>query len=605
MLCEEWQDRLSFSIDLNSATLWQLESCGLFTPYQAHLIFDYREKFGELLSIYELAALPGFRRAHMEGLAIHMKVTTSSTQNRPKPGRGTLILYSGINSTYAQSRELYPGSPWKTSLRFKKGLGKSLNMGLAFEKDQGEKMLYQNRPEHFSAFLEWKGPRIVEQLVIGSFRIHNGSGLILGSGLMHTLENTGNRPLLLSRLKPYAGASEALMHQGASCKINLGWLKLSSWLSFQNIDLSLGKFTVADASTDWPDFIRSGGYHRTSNEEAGRNLAYLGNAGLQIMARMGRLNLGFQYNLELNGLTRRGKDSLRYANKPTIFHTGSVHWLWSLKKVGLYGELVPGNRTSISFLIGSRIFFNDFLSGCLQLHSYGVQHRETFASAYSSGSHISNEMGLSLYVFAEPFRKIRSDVMVELFRFPGPLYTVPVPSSGFRARISLQNGSHEVLQWRIRLVSSYRQKTGSSVDQAGIPILSMQRSNRVDGRLIYTPCPWFSWQSRLVISYSPDKFSERGHIALQQLTLRHKKTLKCTARLVIYHIPSWERRIYLYEPGLYQQFSFPVYNGTGNKFSLLCSLKMGQRTSIELKGSLLNKDDLMGWETAAQLRIRL
>jgi hypothetical protein len=48
------------SLNLNTATSDELESAGIFNPYQVYHLLKYREKFGPLYSIYELTALPGF-----------------------------------------------------------------------------------------------------------------------------------------------------------------------------------------------------------------------------------------------------------------------------------------------------------------------------------------------------------------------------------------------------------------------------------------------------------------------------------------------------------------------------------------------------------------
>ena len=55
---------------------------------------------------------------------------------------------------------------------------------------------------------------------------------------------------------------------------------------------------------------------------------------------------------------------------------------------------------------------------------------------------------------------------------------------------------------------------------------------------------------------------------------------------MVYHVPSWDNRIYLYEPGLFQQFSFPVLSGTGNKITLVTSVKAGKRLTLEARGSI-------------------
>ena len=602
--CEDYQDLLAFPININQASMTQLESCGLFTTYQVNSILQYREEHGELLSLYELAALPGFSPAQLKEYFIYMTVNEIPPGTKPvKTDPGMVLFHIGKRQSNTDKQTDYPGPAWKTSLRIKKGLAKRLTMALAFEKDQGEKFLWESRPEHLCGYIEWKGRRRLEQLMFGNFRINNGMGLVQGAGIMHTPMHTHTRPLLLLKLKPYAGASESLIHQGVACKLNLGSVKLALWSSLQSLDLSLGNLALPVKDTDWTAHIRESGYHRTHTEQGGRSLAYLGSTGMQVLTALGRLNIGLQYSYEITGLTSRGRDSLQYQGSPSGFHTSSLQWQWRPGKLELYGEFSPGPRRSSAFIAGGRFHLNDFLSGTAQVHWYGASRRETFASAYASGSHIKNERGISLLIHAEPYRGIRADATAEIFHYPAPRAFLNTPSSGFRFSLTLQNGSQEALRWRLLMVNTSRPKN-DPMEHAGIRALGSIQTLRIDGRIIYTPLPGFTWQSRLLISQSQGKPGGNSHAVLQQLGFRFMERIKCSAQLVLYQVPTWDNRIYLYEPGVYQQFSFPVYSGTGSKISLLTSLKLGRRAHFETRASLNRKDKTKSWETVMQLRFR-
>ena len=150
-----------------------------------------------------------------------------------------------------------------------------------------------------------------------------------------------------------------------------------------------------------------------------------------------------------------------------------------------------------------------------------------------------------------------------------------------------------------------RRKHSKASDHPGIrPLISMQ-TLRIVGRITYMPLPWFTWQSRLDISFAPGKAEGVGHTALQQLTVRIKERIKCTTRLVLYNVPTWDYRIYLHEPGLYQQFKFPVYSGTGSKISILTSLKATKRINFEARASLDRERVRKRWEAEMQLRLKL
>lgn len=602
-LFEEQQDLLTFPLNLNGATLAQLESCGLFTRFQAQSLIQYREAHGNLFSVYELASIEG-----CEGLAkqaIYLTVDKAQPGSPVKTTGGYVLFYTGRTFSNSDEHKAYPGSIWKSSLRIKKGMGKRLSMGLAYDKDPGEQAFRGYRPEHINAYLQWKGKRSLEQLILGNFRINTGMGLIHGASFMTSPEGIHSSPLLLSMLKPYAGISESLLHQGAACKINISKLKLVAWASFQSIDLSLQDLPENVESADWSAHIRENAYHRTPSELLGRNLAYLGSAGIQLTASFGNLDLGVQYAPEFNCLSPGGRDSLQVHQVGRLYHASSIQWHWKIQKAVFYGEFAPGSGPSMAFLAGCRFIFNDFLRGSLQAHNYGVLRRETFSSAYAFGSHIKNERGLMILFHAEPYRGIRSDFVLELYTNPAPKTLSKVPSSGFRCVLTLQNGSHEKVQWRFRMVKTERQQTPSTNINSGIRPLTHIQNNRVDGRVIIKLFPGLIWQSRLVFSYTPRARPMRGHAALQQITFRLKEELRFSSQFVLYHIPSWEDRIYLYEPGLYQEFRFRPYHGTGHKISMLASFHPLDKIVIEAKATLVHENIESKWEVAMQLRLKL
>ena len=601
---ETHQELLLYPINLNLATMEQLLSCGLFSVFQVHSILSYREKYGDLLSVYELASLEGFRKQRLAKQSAYITVSKTTRNSQVKESGTRFLMFAGKSFNSTNDQSTYPGSLWKTSLRIKSGIGPKVSAGLAYEKDQGEKSLWGYRPEHLTGYLDIKGARLVDRLILGSYRINNGMGLIQGAGLMHTPEAVQSRPIILSSLKPYAGAGENLIHQGAALKLNLAKANLLLWSSFQHIDLSLNDLDSTGENIDWTNYIRETGMHRTSAEQSGRNLAYLGCAGIQASVNFGTLSLGAQYIARISDLSARGRDSLQYPQGPKLHQATSIQWHWRLRKFDFYGELAPGNHQSSAFIGGGRFHVNDFLSGTLQFHKYGLRHQEAFASAYAWGSQIANENGLLLLMQSEPFREIRADLSIQIYNYPAPCSQALVPSSGFRYKLALHNGVFEKLQWKFVLIKTSRQQT-PSVNLSGIrPLKSMQNS-RIDGRISLSPIDRFTWQSRLVISYSPGKASELGHAALQQARLQLTKRLKCTVQLVIFNVPYWDNSICLYEPGLYQQFRFPVYSGTGNRFTLVTLMKATKGLSLEGKCSIIKKNGVGIWEAGFQLRLNI
>ncbi|MCD4709782.1 MAG: hypothetical protein K8R52_02975, partial [Bacteroidales bacterium] len=123
---------------------------------------------------------------------------------------------------------------------------------------------------------------------------------------------------------------------------------------------------------------------------------------------------------------------------------------------------------------------------------------------------------------------------------------------------------------------------------------------------IYNYQDLFKWQTRLVISYYSQQLEEvPGFAAVQQVTLRTSWNLKATAQFVLFQVTDWENRIYLYEPGVYYSFSFPAYYGSGQKTTLLLTLKPVRRITFSVKISGITNSGNQKWEAAIQLRLNL
>lgn len=75
-------------IPINSASLARLQSCGLFTRFQAASLMDYRSRSGDILSVSELALVDGFSRESAEALAPFLSLQATGKAGMP-PGNLT------------------------------------------------------------------------------------------------------------------------------------------------------------------------------------------------------------------------------------------------------------------------------------------------------------------------------------------------------------------------------------------------------------------------------------------------------------------------------------------------------------------------------------
>jgi hypothetical protein len=100
------------------------------------------------------------------------------------------------------------------------------------------------------------------------------------------------------------------------------------------------------------------------------------------------------------------------------------------------------------------------------------------------------------------------------------------------------------------------------------------------------------WQSRIIVSFLSGKSNLiTGYAAVHQVGMNLMQYLKCSFQFVVFCVADWDNRIYLYEPGLYYSFNFPVYYGRGQKISSVVSLKTGSRVTLAGKVSMITYND--------------
>ena len=499
----------------------------------------------------------------------------------------------------------FAGPLLNTTFRISSRPLRNLSMALTYDKDPGEPFMYSNRPQFLSGYLCYTGKRSVKQLVAGNFRMNLGLGLVNGAGFIHQPAKLTVNRHSLSMLKPYASKSESMFEQGIACQLDLKKVELITWISCMRLCLSPDAFAKNADVDRWLDFQRTTGLFRTTGELEGRDLALRLHWGIQTVYKSKRLAVGIMSSSERIFPTRKAIAYLESNPGPSVHRKVSVHGNWIKNRIQIFGELASGDYRSMALLVGTNYSFNDFVQGGLLLHHYGTEYRGSNPSSYGSGSSIKNEQGVAFHMHVETGKFLTAEITGELFRYPSPRYLTRVPSTGSRLDLTFGNPVNNLIDWRVRVVSKFMQTTPLN-ENTGIRPIQDSRITRLDGRLIYFQGDLFNWQSRLVISfYSQQRDRFPGYAALHQITLGSSGKLKATVQVVLFQVADWENRIYLYEPGLYYSFNFPVFYGQGQKTTLLLTLKPLHRITLSAKISEITNRNNPHWESALQLRVNL
>jgi hypothetical protein len=611
---QEYQDLIRTPLDLNTASRDELEASGLFSSFQVYNLLKYRSSFGAIYSIYELLALPGFNPACLDQIAPCIVLDSELVPEGKFKGSHMLLVTLErsfpLEDSYLVSQDsgdnsLYAGSALNASLRFRSHPLKKVTMALTYEKDAGELFLYQKKPQFLSAYLNYKGKGFMKQLVLGTFQMNQGLGLVNGSGFIHRAGDFRVNRQSLSRIRPYASLTESMFEQGVACKMGTRNLQLLIWASYHKLSLSPAALSENPGGDKWLDFQRTSGYYRNRSEMEGRDLAFRIHTGLQVLYTNQNLTVGVLNGTEWIGATKKALVQLTETPRPPPMHKLSLHGNWSKHKFQLFGELSANEYKSLAVLFGGLFHFSDFVHGSLLLHHYGAEYHGSLPSSYGSGSAINNERGLAFNLHVETGKVITAELTAEVFRYPMPRYLTSVPSGACRLDLSLQNAGKQLLEWKVRLYTKAWQSTPSD-ENFRIRPLQDHRVNRLDGQLVYNHLNRFRWLSRLVIGYSSkERKPAPAYAAVQQVTLVSPGKLRLSVQFVLFQVDAWENRIYLYEPGLYYSFNFPLHYGSGQRTTLLFTCKPVSGVTVSSKLSVSTNAGENLWDAGIQLRLSL
>jgi hypothetical protein len=615
----------SILLNLNSASPEQLEASGFFTPFQVHQLIRYRDRFGTIYSLYELASLPGFNASKLIDLESCLELKPGPEAIIKKRSKHMLMLDMGLTHPESmayqanpdgQGVKVYAGSPLHTTLRIRSQTGNHLSMGLTYEKDAGEKAVHKGMPQFLSGYILYQGNRIIKQLLAGTYQLNHGLGLVNGIGFFHHPSSVRVNQRTLSSLRPYASKTEQRYERGIAGRLAWNRFQLLLWASHTKQDLSPGPLIGNPGEIGWWEHQRTTGLHRTIGEIEGRDLAARIRGGAQLLYRQKEFALGIMTGTERMTISKSGNAILGNSYDPFLHHTASLHGTWLRGRWQLFGELATDISQSFACQVGTTVHFNDFLQGTLLAHHFGIGYRGSLPSSYASGSHVANEQGVAFHLHLEPGRLLIADFTGEVFKYPSPRYQTLVPSHAYRVKLSLQNPLINQFHWRFRLVSKTWQSTPEK-GTTGVRHLKESRVSRFDCRLVLKTASPITWQSRLIISLlSLTQKPVPAYAALQQANIQITSYLQCTAQFVLFHVEDWENRIYLHEPSFYYSFSFPCYYGRGQKTTFLLKLKAIKEITLSAKISVISYPyrDTLGsgndvvngnkkWEAAVQLRL--
>ncbi|MCF0166775.1 MAG: hypothetical protein HUJ89_06445 [Bacteroidales bacterium] len=527
---EFFEELLDHPRSVNSLTVNDFERMLVFSPFAIASIMDYRREYGDILSAAELSLVDGLGEQNVEMLlpfiTFDRGVPVDTLKLRPK----AKIVGRTVTKLVRSKKEDGPafvfqnadkGSPvaWVGSARL--SFGSRAGFGISSRGEQGstEQPLRVGAYAYFNDVPLGRKHRITT-LAVGDFNVRLGQGIAAWSGF-----TMNNFSLPSSVLKSGRGVASYTGTTGDGVMRGLG----ATFRFGRSMDASIA-------------------------------LSPFGEEGASLAG-------GVQYSF---GKWRLG------ASFGTMDSCGAV----AVNAVASIGAWAPFAEVGVDFkgrpaaVAGMLVRLPRSAEFGLLLRYYDKDFDNPLAGAFSTGSKVSNELGLTSLISSELGRGFSIKGCVDGAWHPGPTYRCDGPSGSVKARTEglWEKGGHSVLlrgefQWKS--TESWRRYATRAVYSLRLPI-GLNLITRLD----FTAAKGFGGAAGQGFSYS------------------HKSGIVSASLYATFvHADDWSCRIYVYEGDLPGSYSVPALYGRGVETYVLLTVKTPWGLRVDLKsGASLRQD---------------
>lgn len=572
-------------LDINKAGETELAALYFLDPVQIRALIDYREKSGMILSVYELASVPGFdeQLARLTGHFVSFDQTRSPRRSAYSHHE-VLARTTRLVEKQAGFREpeKYEGSPERLYLRYRYH-SSFFDAGFTGEKDAGESFFRasnKNGFDFYSGFAQITSASDKWTLLLGDYVVQFGQGLVAWQGfaLGKSAESTriGN---IRQGVRPHTSSDENNFMRGGAATLKAGRFRLTPFFSFNNFDANISQIDDRKVFTSF----QTSGYHRTTGEIADKNSVRAFHAGGNIRFESERVSLGltglhvgYQYPLVRDDASYN--QFLFSGNRLTNM---SIDYRYGINRLYVFGELATNFRRGLAGTTGMIYQAFDQAEFSSILRYIGKHYGSPLASAFTEGSQINDEEGFYLGARILPLAKISMNMYLDLFRFNHVKYTTV--SAGNGREFLFQANYHANKDWELYGRYFYECKPVKvSGEYSKKNIDQIRQSIRVNltGELTRV----LTMKTRFEQSFFKHDHYSSGFLISQDVGYHaDKQTVNFWGRIAYFKTADYDSRIYAYENDLLYQFSVPALYGEGIRFYLTGKVKICEKAEFWYK----------------------
>lgn len=571
-------------IAVNQATASEWAAFFFLSPIQIKNILAYRDEFGPILSVYELAAVEGINPDLAEFLGQFLVFEDQAVSGRKLYWNHELLLRAirlkEQQAGYKTGK--FAGSPEKLYARYRLESDK-LQLGATGEKDQGEPFI--NTPNNagfdfYSAFVRYQLGNNQSSVVVGDYVVQWGQGLSLWQGFSTGKStNVDKIARFNSAIKPYSSTDENNFMRGVGINLQLKKFNFQTFVSRKRMDANMDSLNGEVIFTS----IQTSGLHRTVGEIADKNSVLVFNAGGRVSFRNKMFSLGIAgiHTAYEYPLVRKEQLYNHYLFAGERNSNLSVDYKLTVNRLFVFGEFANSFKGGRAMMQGAIFQPVGQLSVSALYRRINKKYQAPYGSTFTETSQVNDENGLYLGVKLSPWAKMRVYGYADFFASEWIKYTTAGPSKGREYMINLEYDLNE--NWQV-YSRYFTERKPVKISDAVMRFNQDQRRQSCRIQLGGKLNELVSVRSRYEhVFYKHDHWAD-GFLVYQDVKLQDRQARhNLWLRVAYFSTVDYDSRVYMYENDLLYQFAVPAYYGEGMRTYLTGKVKICEKISCWLK----------------------
>lgn len=587
-------------INLNNAEENELHELRLLSDLQIQSFLRYRRLLGNLISLYELQAVPLFNLETIQQILPYVRVGNAvplfaDMKQRLTEGQHSVLFRS--QQVLEKSKGFipvdsitnsYPGSSQRLFLRYKYVYRNLLQFGVTGDKDAGEQFFRGRQKwgfDFYSFHFFARKLGIVKFLALGDFTVNLGQGLIHWQSL--AFKKSADITAVKRQadiLRPYNSAGEYNFMQGAGITVGGKDLTVTAFASVRKLDASFNDDTTL-IDNDFVSSIASSGYHRTVNEIAKKNALTQTSFGGNISYNENGLHIG------VNAISFKFSTPLlhdiqpynQYAIQGKKWYNYSLDYSYTFRNFHFFGEAAVDKRKSKAFIGGIIAGLDPKVDASVVYRNIEKTYQTLYGNAFTEGTFPTNEKGMFTGISIKPATFLKIDAYADVFSFPWLRYRVDAPTKGTEYLLQVTYKPNKQLEVYSRLRNENKAMNVSGLASAITPVYIKPRINwRLHSS--HSISRTVTLRERVeLLWFDPHEKDRRQRGFLSYFEARYKplkKPVSINGRLQYFKTDSSDSRLYSYESDVLYSYSIPQFIGKGLRYYINVNYDFGKKMTV-------------------------